>query len=67
MYFINKKFKQKRNVCGYAEILKHSLIKDKKFFSWLDKNSNKILIDRNKNFLKLAIYKSCKIKLHFCK
>ena len=52
-------------ICGYAEILKHSLIKDKKFFNWLDSNSNKILIDRNKNFLKLAIFKSCKIKLHF--
>ena len=25
-------------VCGYAEILKHSLITDKKFFSFLDRN-----------------------------
>ena len=26
-------------ICGYAEILKHSIIKDKKFFNWLKKNS----------------------------
>ena len=25
-------------VCGYAEILKHSIIKDKRFFNWLKKN-----------------------------
>ena len=24
-------------ICGYAEILKHSLIKDKNFFIWLKK------------------------------
>ena len=28
---------------GYAEILKHSLISDKKFYNWLDANYNKIL------------------------
>ena len=30
-------------ICGYAEILKHSLIIDKKFFSFLNKNSKQIL------------------------
>ena len=30
-------------ICGYGEILKHSLIADKKFFSFLDKNKSKIL------------------------
>tara|TARA_B100000965_G_scaffold128074_1_gene106615 strand:+ start:71 stop:1183 length:1113 start_codon:yes stop_codon:yes gene_type:complete len=60
-----KSLSKREMVCGYAEILKHSLIKDKKFFNWLDSHSNKILINRNKNFLKLAIFKSCKIKLHF--
>tara|TARA_Y100000590_G_scaffold425833_1_gene534219 strand:- start:1034 stop:2137 length:1104 start_codon:yes stop_codon:yes gene_type:complete len=49
-------------VCGYAEILKHSLISDKKFFLWLSKNAKKIVHNKNKNFLKLAIIKSCKIK-----
>ena len=26
-------------VCGYAEILKHAIIKDKKFFNWLKLNT----------------------------
>ena len=34
----------KRNlVCGFAEILKHSLIYDKNFFNWINKNSKNIL------------------------
>jgi len=28
---------KKEMICGYAEILKHSIIKDKKFFNWLKK------------------------------
>ena len=31
---------KKEMVCGYAEILKHALIKDKKFFNWLKKILN---------------------------
>ena len=53
---------QKRAICsGYAEILKYSLIHDKKFFFWLDKNAEKLI---NLDFLKLkyAIKKSCEIK-----
>ena len=49
-------------ICGYGEILKHSLILDKKFFLWLNKNGKKLIYDRNKEFLKNAIIKSCKIK-----
>ena len=49
-------------VCGYAEILKHSLILDKKFFIWLTKNAKKIIEKRDKKLLNLAIIKSCKIK-----
>ena len=49
-------------VCGYSEILKHSLILDRKFFLWLFKNAKKIINYKNKNFLKEAIIKSCKIK-----
>ena len=30
-------------ICGYAEILKHAIIKDKKFFDWLKINTNNIL------------------------
>ena len=49
-------------VCGYGEILKHSLILDKQFFNWLSKNGKKIIINKNKNMIKKAILKSCKIK-----
>ena len=55
---------KKEIVCGYAEILKHSIIKDKKFFNWLEKNTKFILIKREKE-LAYAIRKSCKIKMHF--
>ena len=51
--------------CGYAEILKHSLILKNNFFKWLKINSKKILENRDSNLLKFAIYKSCKIKLYF--
>jgi len=55
---------KKEMVCGYAEILKHAVIKDKKFFNWLKINSKKIF---SKDYEKLiyAIKKSCKIKLFF--
>ena len=48
-------------ICGYAEILKHSLIKDKIFFKFLKKNFIKIL-SHNHKFLEKTIYKSCLIK-----
>ena len=54
-------------VCGYAEILKHSLIFKSNFFQWLKKNSRYILLNRNLDLIKLAIVKSCKIKLHYVK
>ena len=52
----------RRAVCsGYAEILKYSLIKDREFFFWLEKNGVKLLnLDFSK--LKYAIKKSCEIK-----
>ena len=49
-------------VCGYSEILKHSLIKDKKFFMWLLKNGKEIINRSNSKLLELAIKHSCKIK-----
>ena len=55
---------KKEMICGYAEILKHSIIKDKKFFNWLKKNSKSILAKKN-NELIYAIKKSCEIKIHF--
>jgi len=57
-----KSLPQREIVSGYAEILKHSLIRDKKFFMWLIRNGKKIIIERNKNLLISAIFKSCKIK-----
>ena len=51
---------------GYAEIIKHALIKDYSFFCWLEKNSNN-LIDLNKSILEKAIYRSIMIKLFYVK
>ena len=48
---------KKQLICGYAEILKHSLIKNKKFFQWLKINSKKILIDKNPKYIEEAIKK----------
>ena len=52
---------KKEMICGYAEILKHSLIKNKIFFKFLKKNFMKIL-SCNRKILERAIYKSCLIK-----
>ncbi len=48
-------------ICGYGEILKHSLIANKSFYNFLNKNVNKIL-NLSSPFIEKAIYKSCKIK-----
>ena len=37
-------------ISGYGEILKHSLISDRKFFFWLTKNGKKIVIQKNSLF-----------------
>ena len=55
---------KKEMVCGYAEILKHSIIKDKKFFNWLEKNT-KLILSKKEKELSYAIKKSCKIKNYF--
>ena len=60
-----KSLPKREIVCGYAEILKHSIILEGSFFNWLKLNSRKILKDKDLNLIQLAIYKSCKIKLHF--
>ena len=38
-----KSLPKREMICGYGEILKHSLILDKKFFFWLNKNGEKII------------------------
>ncbi len=51
-------------ICGYAEILKHAIIKDKKFFNWLKSNTHKILMKDEYSIIQ-AIKRSSKIKLYF--
>ena len=48
-------------ICGYGEILKHSLISNKNFFQFLNKNFEKILKFKSPHIEK-TIYESCKIK-----
>ena len=59
---ILKSLPHREMICGYGEILKHSLILDRKYFLWLLQNAKKIINVRNNNLLKTAIIKSCKIK-----
>ena len=61
-----KSLPRKEMICGYAEILKHSIIKDKIFFNWLKKNT-KLILDKKKKELIYAIKKSCQIKMFFVK
>jgi 3-dehydroquinate synthase len=61
--FINS-LPRKEMICGYAEILKHSIIKDQKFFNWLEKNT-KAIIKKESKALTYAIKKSCEIKMFF--
>ncbi len=56
-----KTLSKREITCGYAEILKHSLILNNKFFRYLDKNCKKIL-NLDKHVLEKSIFESCKIK-----
>ncbi len=49
---------------GYAEIIKHSIINDQRFFKWLDINSH-LIFKLNSRILTEAIYKSILIKRKF--
>ncbi len=55
---------RKEILSGYAEIIKHALIKDYAFFCWLEEKANKLL-SLNKSTLEKAIYKSIMIKLNY--
>ncbi len=48
-------------ICGYAEILKHSLIADRSFYKYLNKNILNILALKSP-FIEKTIFESCKIK-----
>ena len=52
-------------VCGYAEILKSSLIDSFKKFNFLDKNLNKIL-ELKTPYIEKAIFESCKSLIACC-
>ena len=56
-----KSLPKREIICGYAEILKHSLISNKKFFLFLNKNISKIINLQNR-FIEKSIYQSCLIK-----
>ena len=56
-----KTLPKKEVICGYGEILKHSLIRNKKFFLFLNKNVSKIL-DLKSPYIEKSIYNSCLIK-----
>ena len=59
-----KTLPRKQMICGYAEILKHAIINDTKFFNWLKLNTKYIFL-KETNKLIYSIKKSCKIKLLF--
>ena len=56
-----KSLSKRELICGYGEILKHSVIDNKKFFNFLNKNLEKIL-NLSSPFIEKSIYESCKIK-----
>ena len=56
-----KTLPKREMICGYAEILKHSLISNKKSYEFLNKNFKNIL-NLKSPFIELAIQKSCKVK-----
>ena len=48
-------------ICGYGEVLKHSLIANKNFYNFLNKNTKKIF-KLSSPYIEKTIYESCKIK-----
>jgi 3-dehydroquinate synthase len=56
-----KSLPKREIICGYGEILKHALISDKKFFSFLDVNGSQIL-NLKSPLIEKTIFKSCSIK-----
>jgi len=56
-----KSLPKREILCGYGEILKHAIISNKKFFSFLDLNGYQIL-NLKSPLIEEAIFKSCSIK-----
>ena len=57
-----KSLPQREMIAGFAEVLKYSLILNKKFFNWLFLNGKNILRLKNNNVIEKAIYESCRFK-----
>ena len=62
-----KSLSKREFICGFGEVLKYSLIKDKHFFKFIKKNSKKILEGKDLKVLKYLIIRSCKNKVYFVK
>ena len=56
-----KSLPKRELICGYGEILKHALISNKKFFSFLNKNGANILSLKSP-LIEKTIFQSCLIK-----
>ena len=56
-----KSLPKRELICGYGEILKHALIADKKFFTFLNNNASKIL-NLKSPLIEKTIFRSCSIK-----
>ena len=56
-----KSLPRREIICGYGEILKHSLILNKIFYNYLNNNASKIL-NLKSPFIEKAIFESCKTK-----
>ena len=56
-----KSLPKREIICGYGEILKHAIIADKKFFTFLNINGSQIL-NLKSPLIEKAIFTSCSIK-----
>jgi 3-dehydroquinate synthase len=59
---ILKTLPERELTAGFAEIIKHALIWDSDFVSWLEEN-NTALCNRDLPILEEAIYRGCKVKI----
>ena len=57
---------EKEFLSGYSEVLKYSLINDKKFFLWLDLNYKKIISRQPATMIKIIV-NCCKKKSQIVK
>ena len=53
---------QREITAGYAEIIKHGLIRDSDFFVWCENGHGKKLLQKDENALSYAVAHSCKTK-----